>query len=148
MGAPELPDDPSADQVAAWAEIVELLRDPDYVRTSRAMAERARAEGAEPNDAHYAVAAVEENAGAAVRAGVDPRSPEALAVVERVAAAAPDRGGERAQAAERVEAFTDRRVFRYWKLVGIVNGWSASFMSDDAADVWQWYAKALRAHAG
>jgi DNA-binding transcriptional MerR regulator len=31
MGAPELPDDPTATQVAAWVELAELLRDPDYV---------------------------------------------------------------------------------------------------------------------
>jgi hypothetical protein len=28
----------------------------------------------------------------------------------------------RAVAAERIEAFTDRRVGRYWTLVGIING--------------------------
>lgn len=27
---------------------------------------------------------------------------------------------------ERIEAFTDRRVARYWTLVGIVNGWAQS----------------------
>ena len=33
IGAPELPDDPWADQVAAWVELAELLRDP--LTTSR-----------------------------------------------------------------------------------------------------------------
>ena len=40
-GEPELPDDPTADQVAAWVELVELLRDPAYIESSRRMAERA-----------------------------------------------------------------------------------------------------------
>jgi DNA-binding transcriptional MerR regulator len=114
MGAPELPDDPTADQVAAWVELAELLRDPDYVAVGRRMAERARVEGSEPDGAHVAVEAVTEHAGAAVRAGVDPSSPEALAVIGRVEAMSPDGGADRAQVAERIDAFTDRRVFRYW----------------------------------
>jgi hypothetical protein len=148
LGAPELPDDPTADQVAAWVELAELLRDPDYVEAGRRMAERADAEGAGRDGAHFAVEAVGEHAGAAVRAGVDPSSPEALAVIERVEAMTPGGGGERAQLAERIGAFTDRRVLRYWTLVGIVNGWSRSPVREDAVDAWEWYAKALRAHAG
>ncbi len=147
QGAPELPDDPTADQLAAWVELVALVRDPDYVQASRGMAERARTEPAEPDDAHFAVDAVVEHAGAAARDGINPRSPEALGVIERVEATAAGGGGSRTQVAERIDAFTDRRVFRYWKLVGIVNGWSESFMSDDGVDAWEWYAKALRAHA-
>jgi DNA-binding transcriptional MerR regulator len=38
LGAPELPDDPTADQVAAWVELAELLRDRDYIETGRRMA--------------------------------------------------------------------------------------------------------------
>ncbi len=148
MGAPELPEDPTADQVAAWVELAELLRDPDYVEASRRMAERSSAEGSEPDGAHVAVEAVGEHAGAAVRADVHPSSPEALAVIERVEAVTPGGGGDRAQVAERVERFSDRRVFRYWTLVGIVNGWPQNPVPEDAADAWNWYAKALRAHAG
>jgi len=147
MGAPELPDDPTADQVAAWVELAELLRDPDYVEAGRRMAERARLEGFEPDGAHFAIEAVGEHAGAAVRAGVDPSSPEALAVIESVEATTPGGGRDRAQVAERVGAFTDRRIFRYWTLVGIINGWRQSPMPEGAVDAWEWYAKALRAHA-
>lgn len=147
MGAPELPDDPTAEQVAAWVELAELLRDPDYVEAGRRMAERARAEGATPDDGHVAVEAVGEHAGAAVRANVDPRSPEALAVIERVEALTPNDSDDRAQMAERLEAFTDARIFRYWTLVGIVNGWPQPPVTEDAADAWEWYAEALRAHA-
>jgi DNA-binding transcriptional MerR regulator len=146
-GAPELPDDPTAEQVAAWVELAQLLRDPGFVQASRRMAERARAEGAGPDGGDAAVAAaVGEHAGAAVRAGVDPGSPEALAVIERVEALTPGGGGDRAGLADRLEAFTDRRVFRYWTLVGIVNGWAQAPASDNSADAWEWYAQALRAH--
>ncbi|MEX5634044.1 MerR family transcriptional regulator [Parafrankia sp. FMc2] len=148
MGAPELPDDPTPEQVAAWVEIAELLRDPDFVATSRRMAERARAEGPEPDVAQFEVGkAVDELAGPAARAGVDPASPEALAVVERLEALGPTPSEDRTCVADRIEAFTDRRVGRYWTLVGIVNGWAPSQAPDDIIDTWEWYARALRAHA-
>jgi hypothetical protein len=52
-----------------------------------------------------------------------------------------------ADSAERIEAFTDRRAGRCWTLVGIINGWSPSQAPEDIADAWEWYARALRAHA-
>ena len=147
-GAPELPDDPSADQVAAWVELVELLRDPGYIASSRRMAERAQTDGAAPDGSHEAVAAIAEQAGAAVTAGVAPDSPEALAAIERVEALTASGGGDRLERAGRLETFTDRRVFRYWTLVGIVNGWPAPRRSHiPSADALEWYANALRAHA-
>ncbi len=150
VGAPDLPDDPTADQVAAWVELVELLRDPDYVAASRRMAERALADGPEPDPAQFEVGkAVGEHAGAAVRAGVAPDSPAALAVVERIEAVGTGVPEDRAAAAERIEAFSDRRVARYWTLVGIVNDWPQAQRptNDDLIDAWEWYARALRAHA-
>ncbi len=150
IGAPELPDDPTADQVAAWVEVAELLRDPDYIATSRRMAERALAEAPEPDVAQFDVGkAVGEHAGAAVRAGIAPDSPEALAVVERLEAMATGAPEDRAVVAERIEAFSDRRVARYWTLVGIINDWPQAQMPapDDLMDAWEWYARALRAHA-
>ena len=45
IGAPELDDDPTVEQVAAWVELVELLRDPDYIEASRRMVEPARIRG-------------------------------------------------------------------------------------------------------
>jgi DNA-binding transcriptional MerR regulator len=147
-GAPELPDDPSAEQVAAWVELVELLRDPHYIEASRRMVESRRIEAAEPDGVGLSVEALSEPAGAAVRAGIDPASKEALAVIERVEAPIAD-AGDRIALAERIEAFTDRRVFRYWELVGIINGWPDARRASIAgtADAWEWYAQALRMHA-
>ena len=42
MARPDLPDDPSPEQVEAWIELAELVADPDYRRRIRAMSERAR----------------------------------------------------------------------------------------------------------
>jgi DNA-binding transcriptional MerR regulator len=146
-GAPELPDDPSAQQVAAWVELVELLRDPRYIEASRRMVESRRIEAAEPAGARLSVDALSEQAGAAVRAGIDPASREALAVIERVEASVPD-AEDRLALADRIEAFSDRRVFRYWELVGIVNGWPDARRASIAgtAEAWEWYAQALRMH--
>jgi DNA-binding transcriptional MerR regulator len=148
MGAPELPDEPTPEQVAAWVELAGLLQDPDFVASSRRMAQRAREEGPEPDVARFDVGkAVGQHAGPAARAGVDPASAEGLRVVELLEAMGDGPPEDRAAAAERIEAFTDRRVGRYWTLVGIVNGWSPAQAPDDVIDAWEWYAKALRAHA-
>ena len=145
-GAPELPEDPTADQAAAWVELVELLRDPEYIESSRRMAQRAQTEGVSPDGRHETAAAIQEQARAAAQAGISPDSPEALAVIERIEALAPN-SGDRVELAERLETFTDRRVFRYWTLVGIVNGWPDAPVTENSADALEWYAKALRTHA-
>jgi DNA-binding transcriptional MerR regulator len=147
-GAPDLPDDPSAEQVAAWVELVELLRDPHYIEASRRMVGAGRIEAADGEDVGLPIEVLGEEADAAVRAGIDPASKGALAVIERVEASMPD-PGDRIALAERIDAFTDRRVFRYWELVGIINGWPNTRRSANAgrADAWEWYAQALRAHA-
>jgi hypothetical protein len=150
MGAPELPDDPTPDQLAAWVELAGLLRDPDFIESSRRMATRAREEGPEPDAAQFEVGkAVAEHAGAAVRASVDPASQEALAIVERLEAMTPGEPEDRRRGAERIGAFTDRRVARYWTLVAITNGWPATQTPapDDLIDAWEWYGRALQAHA-
>ena len=148
MGTPELPDDPSAEQVAAWVEIAELLRDADFIASSRRMAQQALAEGPEPDVAQFEVGkAVGEIAGPAARAGIDPASAEGRGVVEQIEARSTKPPEERAHVADRIEAFADRRVGRYWTLVGIVNGWAPSSAPEDIVDTWAWYARALRAHA-
>jgi DNA-binding transcriptional MerR regulator len=147
MGTPELPDDPTPDQLAAWVELAQLLRDHDFVETSHRMAQRALAEGPEPDVAQFEVGkAVGEFAGPAMRAGVDPGSTEALTIIERLEALSPKPPENRATVADRIEAFTDRRVGRYWTLVGIINGWHPSQAPSDIIDAWEWYARALRAH--
>jgi DNA-binding transcriptional MerR regulator len=148
MGIPELPEEPTPEQVAAWVELAQLLRDPDFVAVSRRMAERARADGPDPDLAWMEVAkAVGELAGSASRAGVDPRSSEGRTIVERLEVLGATPPEDRCRTAERIEAFTDRRVGRYWTLVGIVNGWAPSQAPADIVDAWEWYAQALRAHA-
>jgi len=147
MGAPELPDDPTPNQLAAWVELAQLLSDQDFIETSRGMAQRARAEGPEPDVAQFEVGkAVGELAGPAMRSGVDPGSAEALTIVQRLEALSPAPPENRTTVADRIEAFTNRRVGRYWTLVGIINGWEPSQAPSDIIDAWEWYGRALRAH--
>ena len=68
-------------------------------------------------------------------------------VPSRAVAMGPTPREDRASVADRIEAFTDRRVGRYWTLVGIINGWQPSSAPEDIIDAWEWYARALRAHA-
>lgn len=148
MGTPDLPDDPTTDQVAAWVELVHLMRDPDFIQSSRRMAQRALAEGPEPDVAQFEVGkAVGRLAGPAFRTDVDPSSPEALDIVHQIEAVSSAPSDDRANVADRIEAFTDRRVGRYWTLVGVINGWAPSEAPEDIIDAWGWYARALRAHA-
>ena len=52
-----------------------------------------------------------------------------------------DRPG-RAQLADRLATFTDRRVERYWQLLGVLNGWPQRAPSVPA---FEWLIAALRA---
>jgi DNA-binding transcriptional MerR regulator len=150
MGQPRLPDDPTPAQLEAWVELAQLLRDPGFRRASRTMAERGAAESKQPSASPMLARAVAEHAGAARRDGIDPASDAARPVVELIEATVPasangsDGRIDRAALAERIEAFTDRRVARYWQLVAIVNGWPPQ---PDVLPAWEWFAAALRAHA-
>ena len=55
LGATELPENQTPDQVAARVEVADLLRDPDFVATSRRMAQRAREAGPEPDPQQFEV---------------------------------------------------------------------------------------------
>jgi DNA-binding transcriptional MerR regulator len=144
--APELPDDPTPEQVDAWIELAELVQDPAFKASIRRMSEqhaaaRAAGESMEPKaDWQAAAAVVSEKAGAAREAGLDPSSREAAAVVEAILPAfgSPDR----AELADRLEAGTDARAERYWQLLAIINGWPPV---PTTVPAWEWLIAALRA---
>jgi DNA-binding transcriptional MerR regulator len=134
---PDLTDDPSPDQVAAWVELAQLVQDPAFRARVREMAV-AGAGGFPPDESGAALAAaVSEHAGAAVAAGVDPGSAQAAEVVERIGPV-----GDRAALADQLERFTDARVDRYWALLGVINGWP-TWTSQVPA--FEWFIAALRA---
>jgi hypothetical protein len=49
----------------------------------------------------------------------------------------------RAQLADMIDTFTDRRVERYWQLLAIMNGWPQRGSS--ATPAWEWLLAALHA---
>jgi DNA-binding transcriptional MerR regulator len=148
---PELPDDPTGEQVDAWVELAGLVQDPSFRRRIRAMAEygaQATAERESPEstgpDTRTAdfVSRVMEHAGAARQQGVGPESAEGAEVLDRILAGTPD-DRRRPELLARLEAGTDARAERYWQLMGIINGWPP-FPAH--VPVFEWLIAALRAH--
>ena len=87
-------------------------------------------------------AAVAEHAAAALAAGVDPTSPEAAEVVDRVLASSGGPATDRTALADQLARFTDARVERYWALLATINGWPAW---SPQVPVYEWFIAALRA---
>jgi DNA-binding transcriptional MerR regulator len=149
---PELPDDPTPEQVDAWIELAELVQDNGFRRRIREMSERhaeSRAAGAAaPADWQEAANVVAEKAGAAHAAGIDPASPEARQIVDAIVPTFAQPGDDaadpawRAQLADRLATGTDRRAERYWQLLAIVNGWPPV---PTIVPAWEWLIAALRA---
>jgi DNA-binding transcriptional MerR regulator len=154
-GTPELPADPTGEQLDAWLELAELVADEDFQRTTRANA----AWGAEltgdvadpdawPRQIGAGLAAAAE-----LRAdGVEPSDARAAAAVtlmtRDLAAAHGRRDGPafRRWLAEELDAHTDPRAERYWQLVGIIQGRSGEEFATRIADH-AWLMAALREHA-
>src|SRR4029453_6500181 len=83
---PELPDDPSPEQVDAWVELAELVQDPDFKASVRRMAELQAAERAadEPSGSglHQELTnQLRARIEAALPAGIDPTSRQARLVL-------------------------------------------------------------------
>ncbi|GAA3048987.1 MerR family transcriptional regulator [Actinokineospora globicatena] len=132
----DLPDDPTDAQVDAWVELAGLVADEDFQRRVRQMAVTGAA-GAPP--VAHDPALVVEHAAPAEAAGIDPASPRGQEILARIA------GGlsteDRLRLAESIETFSDRRVERYWQLLGILNG-STPF--EPRVPAFEWFAAALR----
>ncbi|MFF9479566.1 MerR family transcriptional regulator [Streptomyces sp. NPDC014733] len=146
---PDLPAEPTPEQVGAWTEIAALLTDPDFpARLERAAAHQASgaplpfealAGDAVTRDAHRSLAEARD-------ADLDPRAPEAAALadalVRRFAEAcgrAPDTEF-RASLAQELTGAHDPLVERYWRLVWTVNGWT---VLPQLVPVHSWFLRAL-----
>ncbi|MFG2331030.1 MerR family transcriptional regulator [Streptomyces sp. NPDC048604] len=147
---PELPDDPEAEQVQAWVELAEMSLDPDFRAVVRRMledqaAEQARSDTMGPR--RDIAAAVRDQAGPALTAGIDPASPQADPIVAAFTAhyahllGRPDDVELRRRLATRLESVNDPRRERYLQLLAVVNGWPAP---ESLAPVFDWSVQALR----
>lgn len=136
----ELPDEPTTEQVEAWVELAELVNDPAFRARAREMAVAgSEAGGDQPQ---FDPSPIVEHAGAAVAAGTAPGSPEGQAVLARIIEPGMD-AAARDQLADTIDTFTDRRVSRYWDLLGILNGWGRG---PSQIEPFEWFTEALRAH--
>jgi DNA-binding transcriptional MerR regulator len=116
----QLPDDPTPEQVDAWIELAELVSDPGFKARVRQMA-MAGSQSDEP-PAPFDPTRVIEHAGGALAAGVTPDSAQGQAILDRIVPAETS-AADRATLADTLATFSDRRVERYWTLLGTINGW-------------------------
>jgi DNA-binding transcriptional MerR regulator len=137
----ELPDEPTTEQVEAWVELAELVNDPSFRARAREMAV-AGSKAADTGPQLYEPATVIEHAGAARAAGTAPGSPEGQAVLAKIIDPGLD-AAARDELADTVATFTDRRVQRYWDLLGVLNGWPSA---PSQVEPFEWFIEALRAH--
>ncbi|MFF7446047.1 MULTISPECIES: MerR family transcriptional regulator [unclassified Streptomyces] len=147
---PELPDNPEAKQVRAWVELAEISLDLDFRARLRLMAEDQAAEQTRSDmmgPRRDIAAAVRDQAGPALTAGIDPASPEADPIVAAFTAhyanllGRPDDVELRRRLATRLESVNDPRRERYLQLLAVVNGWPAP---ESLAPVFDWSVQALR----
>ncbi|MFC0528154.1 MerR family transcriptional regulator [Phytohabitans kaempferiae] len=151
--APELPDDPSDEQVDAWLELHDLVSDPDFRALLRRMTEGTFGGGGAatpPIIGARTAELVTRRAGAAVTAGIDPASPGAVPVVDELIAAMAEETGRtdlpeyRREVLAALESSTDPRPERYWQLMAIINGWPPI---PTQTPLFVWLRDALRATA-
>jgi DNA-binding transcriptional MerR regulator len=149
---PDLPDDPTPEQVDAWVELAELVQEPGFRARVRQMAEghsalRQAGEDVMAVDGKGVAEVVAEQAGPALAGGMDPAAPQARAIANAIIDAfrgdQPDTPALRAETADRFALGTDARVERYWQLLGIINGWDPI---PTMVPTYEWAIAALRAH--
>jgi len=137
--APELPDDPTPEQVDAWIELAKLVQDPGFRETIRRMSEQqsaSRQAGEEQPDMRAAAATVSEKADPSLAPG----GAEAQAIVAEILPAFGE--VDRNELADRIAVGTDARAERYWQLLAIINGWPPV---PTTVPQWEWFIAALRA---
>ncbi|KAB8180641.1 MerR family transcriptional regulator [Microbispora catharanthi] len=131
---PDLPDDPSVEQLDAWLELAHLVGDPHFRESVREAFERHatdRSSGAEHGDLESwarAEQATLDLVGRALADGIPPVSALARPIVNELVAVfaqahrRSDDAGFRLWLAERIRIGADPQVSRYWQLLAMING--------------------------
>lgn len=170
----DLPDDPTPAQVEAWVELAELVQDPSYRARVRQMAEAGAAAAGSASSGSGGGSGAGSGAGSSgpspeelalyqsvselvtplQSADVPPTTPEGRLVADQLAPrfaharGVDDDADFRRELGEQIALFSDRRVERYWELVGIINGWPAAQVSSGSVAAMEWFAQALIGSAG
>lgn len=150
---PELPDDPTDEQLDAWVELAELIGDESFRRKLREMGSWMTSsptpDDVMPTDPQAARELSEFAFGRIeplVDAGVAPGDPAAGPVIDEIVAAYAAMAGRTPDAAYRAEfAVAARRGYepraeRYWQLLAVINGWPPV---PTRMHLWGWLADAL-----
>ncbi|MFC5005434.1 MerR family transcriptional regulator [Dactylosporangium cerinum] len=149
---PDLPDDPTIEQVEGWIELAELVQDTDFRASVRRMAEYQAAERADGDQTglHGELTNhVIDRIGTAIAEGIQPASAAAAPVVAELVAryaetfGTTDSGEYRAKLLTRLAIANDRRVERYWHLIATING---SPTMQPLAPIFTWFTDALQHH--
>jgi DNA-binding transcriptional MerR regulator len=154
VGTPELPPDPTPEQLDAWLELAELAADEDFQRVTRENAvwgAEAVGDRFDPDAWSRSVGRAMAAAAELRAAGVEPADPRAAAAVAPMARGLAellgrrDSPGFRRWLVEQLDAHTDPRAERYWELVGIVQDRPNEAFTARVADH-AWLLAALRHH--
>ena len=153
--APDLPDDPTDEQLDAWLELAELIHDESFRAKLREMGSWMRTpqapDGVMPTDPMVAMELSElafGRIGPLVDDGVEPTDPAARPVVDEIVAAYAERAGRqpddayRAELADATRRGYEPRAERYWQLMAVINGWPPV---PARMHLWGWFAEALLA---
>jgi hypothetical protein len=150
---PELPDNPTDDQVRAWVELAELSLDPDFRASLRRLAEDHVAglpDGIPTPPRPGVVAVARDLVRPAVTCGISPDSPQADPVVAALSAhcalahGRPDDAELRRWLLRRLEAASDPDRDEYLRLLALINGWP---VPERLAPMIDWSVTALRIRA-
>ncbi|MGC4746394.1 MerR family transcriptional regulator [Micromonospora sp. DT201] len=146
---PQLPDEPTTEQVEAWLELAELCQDPTFRASMRRLARQHAADHDVPGlPRPDAVAVVRDAVAPALAVNLDPTGPGADAVVAAVTSryaslqGRPDDADLRQRLLDRLTVANDPRRDRYLDLLSVINGWSAG---DAVAPAVAWFLQALHA---
>ncbi|MCX5366508.1 MerR family transcriptional regulator [Streptomyces sp. NBC_00124] len=147
---PDLPDDPTGEQVAAWVELAELVGDEDFRARMRRTAVRqaaGRPLDIERDAGDELMELTRQKVAEAMELGVDPLSDRFAPVIDdlvhrfaEVFARIPDTEF-RDWMARQFEEAHDPQVDRYWRLVWLVNGWQ---VVPNLTPAYPWLIQALR----
>jgi DNA-binding transcriptional MerR regulator len=136
----ELPDDPTPDQVDAWIELAELVRDPGFRARMRTMLELSTplpGQGPPPGASIWWARHIVQTVAEVRKRGIAPDEPAAAEVLSKLFG-----DTDRAAVLLCLEAGVEAGMERYRRLVARVRG---QYSSPDASEELKWLTQALLA---
>lgn len=141
--SPDLPDDPTDEQVDAWIALAEMLREQDFRARLREMGKRSFSPGerrlapTDPAEISWFTGHVAEH----MDAGLAPDGPAAVPVVAAVLRRWGVAEEDRELLIDQLTLAVDPRAERYWQLMAVINGWPPI---PATMHRWEWFLTALR----